>query len=88
VSNGSQRHQSSGQKPNSLITSHPELSHFMEAMNASNNSLFCQSYKEILEDYGLVKERLAQAHAEDDADALQLGNNLHKKLENELQSNA
>ncbi len=57
-------------------------------MNASNNSLFCQSYKEILEDYGLVKERLAQAHAEDDADALQLGNNLHKKLENELQSNA
>ncbi len=49
-------------------------------------ALYFIDFKEIWEDYDLVKERLAQAHAEDDTDALQLYNNLHKKLEDESQS--
>jgi hypothetical protein len=86
VSTGSQRHRSSGQQPNSLSNSRPEISHFMEAMNASNRSLFRRSIKEILEDYDLVKNRLAQARSDDDAEALDLYNNLRKNLEAELQS--
>jgi hypothetical protein len=38
------------------------------------------------EDYDLVKDRIAQAHADDDAGALELFNNLRQKLEKELQS--
>ncbi len=55
-------------------------------MNTSNRTLFQRSVKEILEDYDLVKDRLAQARADDDADALDLYNNLHKNLESEIQS--
>jgi hypothetical protein len=58
----------------------------MEAMNASNRSLFRRSIKEILEDYDLVKDRLAQARSDNDAKALDLYNNLRKNLEAELQS--
>jgi hypothetical protein len=64
----------------------PELSHFMDAMNASNHNSFRRSVKEILEDYDLVKERLAQAHTDDNADAIDLYNNIRSNLEAELQS--
>jgi hypothetical protein len=47
VSTGSQRRRNSEQQPIALNASYPEVSHFMEAMNASNRSLFCRSYKEI-----------------------------------------
>ncbi len=69
-----------------MSNSRPEISHFMEAMNASNRSLFRRSIKEILEDYDLVKDRLAQARSDNDAKALDLYNNLRKNLEAELQS--
>ncbi len=67
---------------------HPELSHFMEAMNASNKSLFRRSYKEVLEDYDIVKERLVRARQDNDVEAEDLYNNMRKNLEAELQSTA
>jgi hypothetical protein len=60
---GSQNHHTSGQVTNLVRPdSHPEISHLMEEMNVSNRSLFCRSYKEVLEDYDMVKERLDRAH--------------------------
>ncbi len=67
---------------------HPETSHFLEAMNASNKSLFRRSCKEVLEDLDMVKERLAQARYNNDADEIELYNNLCKNLLAELQSSS
>ena len=49
-------------------------------MNASNKSLFYHSYKEVLEDLDIAKERLAQARHDNDAGEIALYNNLHKKF--------
>jgi hypothetical protein len=57
-------------------------------MNASNKSLCHHSYKEVLEDLDIVKERLAQARHDNDAGEIDLYNNLHKNLLAELQSSA
>jgi hypothetical protein len=56
----------------------------MEAMNASNHRLFQHSYKEVLEDYDFEKDRLVRAREDNDSDAEELFNNLHKNLEAEL----
>lgn len=59
---------------------HPEISNLMEAMNASNKSLFHHLYKEVLEDYDIVKERLVRAHQDNNTEAEDLYNNMHKSL--------
>jgi hypothetical protein len=89
VSTGSQSRRTSGLVTNSTGSdSHREISSFMEAMNASNRSLFRRSYKEVLEDYDMAKQRLAQARADNDDDDEKLYSNLLKKLETELYSSA
>jgi hypothetical protein len=65
---------------------HPEVSHLLDAMNTANRTFFRRSYKEVLEDYDIVKERLNQAREDNDTDAVELFNNMCKNLETKLQS--
>ncbi len=61
------------------------LSSMMEAMESSNQKLFRRSYQEVLEDYDVMKARLAKAHEENDAASVQLFDDLCNKLLAELQ---
>ncbi len=65
---------------------HFDRAGIIDALNESNRSLFRRSYKEVIEDLDLVKERLVQARNENDHDEVELYNNLHKKLLDEQQS--
>jgi hypothetical protein len=57
---------------------HPEISSFMEIMNASNKSLFHHLYKKELEGYNIVKERLVRACQDNDIKAEDLYKNMQK----------
>ncbi len=61
-----------------------DMQGIMEMMNSSNCALFRRSYKEVIEDLDLIKERLVQARNEEDHVDIELYNNLHKKLLDEL----
>ncbi len=63
---------------------HHDMQGIMDAMNSSNRALFRRSYKEVLEDFDLVNERLVRARTENDRDGVELYNNLCKKLVDEL----
>ncbi len=71
---------------NLASNAHFDRAGIIEALNESNRSLFRRSYKEVIEDLDLVKERLVQARNENDHDEVELYNNLRKKLLDELQA--
>jgi hypothetical protein len=78
------------QKSNIHLTAapHPEISGMLSFVKESNNNLFRPSYKEILEDLGLMKSRLENARATNDFDAIKLYDGICKKLVSEFQGNS
>ena len=61
------------------------FSEMMQMMESSNRKLFRRSYREVLEDYDVMKARLAKARADNDIESEQLFDDLCKKLLAELQ---
>ncbi len=86
ISTGSFSRRGSSSQASLVSTSHRhhDMQGIMDAMNSSNRALFRRSYKEVLEDFDLVNERLVPAHTENDRDGVELYNNLRKKLVDEL----
>lgn len=51
----------------------------MELMESSNWQLFHRSYREVLEDYDVMKARLTKAHVEHDTDSVHLFDDLYAR---------